>query len=559
MSRGRAAVLLVVLCGLSALAIPSLASARIAYVTGSGIYNSHVAPVDLATGIFGGEIPIAGEGSPQDVAIIPNGKTAYVTGNGNVLPIDVATNTAGTPISIGIQSCPSAIATKPDGTRVYVTDSCASSVSVIDVATGTELTDVPVGNGPDGIAVTPDGTRALVTSFSAETVTPIDLATNTAGTPIPVGDTAQGIAVTPNGAAAYVVVRNDDAVRRIDLATNTVGPVIPVAGLPEEIAIGPDSSRAYVLGGTAPVTPIDLLTDTPGATIPIGVSTFLEDVAVTPDGARAWVTDESDNRLVPIEIPANTLGTPIPGLGAPSAIAIVPNQGPHAAFSSSPSPVLRGDAVSFDAGASVDTDGGSIARYEWDFGDGGDPVVAGPNPQHTYSFGGTYTVTLTVTDNEGCSLVVVFPGQTAHCNGSSLARVSHQVQVTPKCIEVTGSASSFVPKYRAARVVPGVRLRLAASDPARLTVDATMSWSRGGGGSFEFKQLVTNVQHWRRVRFVIPSALRSKLPLGLPVALKLRIEAAPLDETLCPGKAVKKTLHLRVVKVIPGSVQAGRK
>ena len=115
-----------------------------------------------------------------------------------------------------------------------------------------------------------------------------------------------------------------------------------------------------------------------------------------------------------------------------------------------------------------------------------------------------------------------------------------------------------MPKYRSSRVVPGVRMRLSASAPSRLTVSASLSWSRGGGGKVELTNLVTNVQHWRRVRFVIPSKLRSKLPLGLPVTLKLQIEAAPLDETLCPGKIVNKTLHLRVVKVIPGSIQAGR-
>ncbi len=555
MSRRRVLAFCLTLGATAVLALPALAGARIAYVTGSG-YTSHVAPVDLAAGVFGAEIPISGEGSPLDVAIIPNGKTAYVTGNGDVVPIDVATNAAGPSIDTGIQSCPRAIATKPDGTRVYVTDSCEGSVSVIDVATGTELTDVPVGS-PDGIAVTADGSRALVTSFSEESVIPIDLATNTAGTPIPLGDYGRGIAVTPNGAAAYVVVRNDDEVRRIDLATNTVGPAIPVAEFPEELAISPDSSRAYVVGNNQPVTPIDLLTDTPGTAIPMG-GNFLEDVAVMPDGSRAWVTDEEPgNRLVPIDIPGNTLGTPIPALGRPAAIAIVPNQGPVAAFTGTPNPVLRGETVNFNAGTSADSDG-SVTRYDWDFGDGTILENGGPTPHHTYSFGGTYTVTLTVTDNEGCSLEIVFPGQTAHCNGGPPARTSHQLQVNPKCITVNGSASTFVPKYRPARVAPGLRVRLAASSPAKLSVDPTMTWTKGGGGKASLPNLTTTVQQWRRVRFLIPGNLRDRLPLGTSVKLHLRIEATPLDETLCGGQATERTLRLKVVKVIPGVVQAGR-
>jgi hypothetical protein len=36
-----------------------------------------------------------------------------------------------------------------------------------------------------------------------------------------------------------------------------------------------------------------------------------------------------------------------------------------------------------------------------------------------------------VTDDAGCSTAQIFTGQTMSCNGSSLARVSHQVTVGP--------------------------------------------------------------------------------------------------------------------------------
>jgi PKD repeat protein len=44
---------------------------------------------------------------------------------------------------------------------------------------------------------------------------------------------------------------------------------------------------------------------------------------------------------------------------------------------------------------------GSVAARAWDFGDGTTSTVQ--NPEHTYATGGTYTVTLTATDNEGAS------------------------------------------------------------------------------------------------------------------------------------------------------------
>ena len=560
MSARRVLAFCLVLGAAASLAIPALAAARSAYVTGSGFYAEGLAvPVDLDTGAIGSDVPVPTEGAPPDVAITPDGSTAYVPNYEGLTAIDVATNSEEPEVGNGSLSCPAAIAIKPDGTRLYVSDVCAGTVVVLDQATGAEVAAVPVGASPTGVAVTPDGTRALVSDNGGETVTPIDLATNTAGAPIEVGPEPDGIAVTPDGTRAYVVLRGLDAVKRIDLATDTVGPAIPVSEGAEEIAITPDSSRAYVLGSNNPVAPIDLATDTPGTPVEAEGS-YLDDVAITPDGSRAWLTADSEagGRLLPIDIPGDALGSSITGLETPRAIAIVPNQPPRAAFSVSPSPVLRGDPVSFDAGASADTDGGTVARYEWDFGDGGGTVVGGPAEQHTYSFGGTYTVTLTTTDNEGCSTGIVFPGQTAYCNGSSIARVSHQVQVDPKCVEVTGSATSFIPKYRPARVVRGVRVRLSASAPARLTVDTTLAWSRGGGGQFKLKQVVANVQHFRRIRYVLPKKLRKKLPLGIPVTLKMRIAAAPLDESLCPGQVVQKNLHVRVVRVIRGAVQRGR-
>ena len=67
----------------------------------------------------------------------------------------------------------------------------------------------------------------------------------------------------------------------------------------------------------------------------------------------------------------------------------------------SPSPAFT---VTADGSASADPDSTPIARYDFDFGDGG-PVVATYPPtakaQHTYGAAGTYTVTLIATDTGG--------------------------------------------------------------------------------------------------------------------------------------------------------------
>ncbi len=75
------------------------------------------------------------------------------------------------------------------------------------------------------------------------------------------------------------------------------------------------------------------------------------------------------------------------------------NQAPTAAFSSS----CSGLTCSFDASGSADEDG-TIASYAWTFGDG--QTGTGVSPEHQYAAGGSSSVTLTVTDDDGATNTV---------------------------------------------------------------------------------------------------------------------------------------------------------
>ncbi len=79
---------------------------------------------------------------------------------------------------------------------------------------------------------------------------------------------------------------------------------------------------------------------------------------------------------------------------------IYENTPPTASFTYSPTYPVANDSVTFDASLSLDSDG-SITTYSWDFGDGNVTTVATPTIEHTYIMYDNYTVTLTVTDNDG--------------------------------------------------------------------------------------------------------------------------------------------------------------
>ncbi|HEY5051928.1 MAG TPA: PKD domain-containing protein, partial [Solirubrobacterales bacterium] len=517
-------------------------------------------PVDLAAQTAGTEIalPGGGESSGGRVAITPDGKRAYVadSNTNQVVPIGVGAKppAAGIPIDVGVG--PFAIAITPDGSRAYVTNNFSDTVTPINLATNTALPPIPVGGIPFGIAITPDGARAYVANLFSGDVSVIDLATNTVIATIPIGVSPTGVAVAPDGKHVYVTEGGGDTIP-IDVATNAAGPAITGAA-GAAIAITPDGARAYTADDSSGASvPINLMTATAGTPIPAGESP--RDIAILPDGSRAYLPSAgTPDQLAPIDLATNTALAGFPVGSGPQGIAIVPNQPPHAAFASSSPAPKPGASIAFNATGSTDPDG-TVARYDWDFGDGVVAKNAGAEPSHAYAKAGAYQVTLTTTDNEGCSTALVFSGQTASCNGSDVARVAHPVTVGGNCPKVEGTASSFVPKLRSHRVVPGVRIRLAVNAPAHLDIKSTLLWAKEGeSGRVDLGEINVDVTHSRRLRMAIPGALRTKLPLGTPVKVSLHIHATPRGGDACAGNVTHPTLRLHVVKVIPDAVQALR-
>jgi poly(hydroxyalkanoate) depolymerase family esterase len=93
------------------------------------------------------------------------------------------------------------------------------------------------------------------------------------------------------------------------------------------------------------------------------------------------------------------------------------NTAPTADATASPATAAPGESVSFDASGSTDSDG-SLAGYDWAFGDG--TAGSGATVSHSYDSAGSYTATVTVTDDDGATdaasvTVTVESADTGYC------------------------------------------------------------------------------------------------------------------------------------------------
>jgi PKD repeat protein len=159
------------------------------------------------------------------------------------------------------------------------------------------------------------------------------------------------------------------------------------------------------------------------------------------------------------------------------------NQAP-VAVTTGPYAGVAGAPVAFDGSGSHDNDG-SIASYRWDFGDGA--TASGATPAHAYTSAGTYTIVLTVTDNQGAT-ASVSTSATIASGGSSTPFTwrSDFGAVNPAdslvALTVTLDLSSNIPQTPGAEALDSWRVDSLKWDPAVLTF-FSFNFGPGGAGS----------------------------------------------------------------------------
>jgi len=113
------------------------------------------------------------------------------------------------------------------------------------------------------------------------------------------------------------------------------------------------------------------------------------------------------------------------------SVATVPNQSPTASFTFSPTSPQVGTSVSFNASGSNDPDG-FLTLYAWDFDNNGTTDATGITASRSFGAPGTYTVRLTVTDDDGAT-------------GTTTRQVSVQMPTAPDLLIQSLSNSPLNP------------------------------------------------------------------------------------------------------------------
>jgi PKD repeat protein len=140
---------------------------------------------------------------------------------------------------------------------------------------------------------------------------------------------------------------------------------------------------------TSPALPFNILADTCANQTIAPSSTCTIDISFEPTEMNTYAGNFTISSNDPDE---GLLSVSLTGTGL-TALPVADAGGPYAG--------TEGQSISLNGSGSSDSDG-TIVSYEWDFGDDS-PLEYGQSVSHTYNQGGIFTVTLTVTDNEGAS------------------------------------------------------------------------------------------------------------------------------------------------------------
>lgn len=213
-----------------------------------------------------------------------------------------------------------AILGDPARSRVFVVNPDNDTVSAIATGDLAKSWERPVGDQPRAIAQDADG-NLWVANQGSDSISILAPATGAtvATIALPRGAAPHGICFAPDGETAYVAYEGLGQVQRFSRGTRqALGAALAVGPWPRGLAVTGDGSRLLVTRFVSPadvgqVYDVSTSAFTLTRTIPLahdaghggaqpdlednarGTPNYLSAVAISPDGARAWIPSKKDN------------------------------------------------------------------------------------------------------------------------------------------------------------------------------------------------------------------------------------------------------------------------
>lgn len=266
------------------------------------------------------------------IAISPDGTRAYVAAGSKVQVVDLATNKVATSIELG--DMPYSIVLSNDGQRGYAVDLMQREVWFIDLVSNSVVKRVELGEPRrpvlrPGVAVSPDG-RTVYTTLSQPEGAGSDLLysidTTTGAKQQRALDFHPGdLVADKDGRHVWVAgcrgLCSDGALHAVDPSDPGHATQLVLPTVPGEVAISPDGARVYVTNGLAASLAV---ADTAAGSIVTNVKVGAEPlgVATSPDGKRVYVTNFQGGTMSVIDAQTNEVVTTLNVGATPRAIAV---------------------------------------------------------------------------------------------------------------------------------------------------------------------------------------------------------------------------------------------
>jgi YVTN family beta-propeller protein len=205
------------------------------------------------------------------------------------------------------------------------------AIDFVDPGSGMRLASVPTGHAPHEVSVSPDGRRAVVSNYGTReqpgtTLSIVDLAEPRELRRIDLAPHSRPhgvawfapdrIAVTAEGSGHLLVVDPD--------AGRVVAAIATGQDVSHMVAVSRDGARAYVTNiGSGTTTAIDLAAARKLGDVATGAGS--EALALTPDGGELWVAARADGAIAVVDTATLEVEARIALPGIPIRIAMTPD------------------------------------------------------------------------------------------------------------------------------------------------------------------------------------------------------------------------------------------